>query len=225
MDVRTLLIGIVIGLLAGWLIEWFIDWRFWRRGGRKVTPAAAARPAEPAVPDEPVEPDDLTRIEGIGPKLQSILNGAGIKTFESLADTSPVKLATLVEAADFQAPYDPSSWPEQAHLAAKGDWAALAELQDRLVGGRERLEPDDLTQIEGIGPMLRSILNAEGIKTFESLAEHSPAQLTRIVEAADFKAPFDPSSWPEQADLAAKGDWEALEELQERLVGGREETS
>jgi len=221
-DVRTLLIGIVIGLLAGWLIEWFIDWRFWRRDRQKAAPARMATAPVPAEPEEPVEPDDLTRIEGIGPKLQSILNDAGITTFESLADTSGVKLATIVEATDFKAPYDPSSWPEQAALAAKGDWAALAELQERLIGGRERVEPDDLTRIEGIGPMLRSILNAEGIKTFESLASRSPAQLTRIVEAADFKAPFDPSSWPEQAELAAKGDWQALEELQERLVGGRE---
>jgi hypothetical protein len=31
---------------------------------------------------------------------------------------------------------DPESWPEQAALAAKGDWDALKKLQDELDGGK-----------------------------------------------------------------------------------------
>jgi hypothetical protein len=31
----------------------------------------------------------------------------------------------------------------------------------------------------------------------------------------------DPTTWPEQAGIAAKGDWEALEQLQAMLKGGR----
>jgi hypothetical protein len=31
---------------------------------------------------------------------------------------------------------DPTTWPEQAALAAQGEWEALAQLQDELKGGR-----------------------------------------------------------------------------------------
>jgi hypothetical protein len=32
---------------------------------------------------------------------------------------------------------------------------------------------------------------------------------------------FDPTTWPQQADLAAKGEWDKLKELQDKLDGGR----
>lgn len=87
----------------------------------------------------------------------------------------------------------------------------------------KKAAPDDLTRIEGIGPQIRTILHEAGLTTFRALAGATPERLTGIVEAADFKAPFDASSWPQQAELAAKGDWGALEALQARLKGGRQE--
>lgn len=80
--------------------------------------------------------DDLTKIEGIGPKICSLLNDAGIMTFEELAATKPEKIKTILDAAGpkFQMA-NPGSWPKQASLAAKGDWAALSKLQDELDGG------------------------------------------------------------------------------------------
>lgn len=99
----------------------------------------APTPAEPA----PVEaeryaaPDDLTRIEGIGPRLQGILYQAGISTFVTLAGQSPERLTETVKAAGFAAPFDATSWPRQAELAANGEWEALAALQDELIGGRD----------------------------------------------------------------------------------------
>ncbi|MBN1119468.1 MAG: DUF4332 domain-containing protein [Anaerolineae bacterium] len=80
--------------------------------------------------------DDLTRIEGIGPRLQGILYELGYKTYASLANTNPDQLMAAVKAAGFKAPFDPASWPQQATLAAAGSWDDLKELQDRLSGGR-----------------------------------------------------------------------------------------
>jgi hypothetical protein len=94
--------------------------------------APAAKPAQAEVS----QPEDLTRIEGIGPKLQSILHQAGLTTFKAVAEATPDKITEIVKAAGFAAPFDASSWPEQAGLAAKGDWAALEALQEKLVGGR-----------------------------------------------------------------------------------------
>jgi predicted flap endonuclease-1-like 5' DNA nuclease len=85
-------------------------------------------------------PDDLKIIEGIGPKIASVLTSAGISTFSVLAATDPAKIKTILSAADERLGRisDPTSWPEQASLAAKGDIDGLQKLQDNLKGGRKQ---------------------------------------------------------------------------------------
>lgn len=81
--------------------------------------------------------DDLTRIEGIGPKISALLQAAGIRTFAQLAHTDVSRLQEILDAAGprFRLA-DPGTWPEQARLAAEGAWEALQALQDQLKGGR-----------------------------------------------------------------------------------------
>jgi uracil permease len=81
------------------------------------------------------EPDDLRRIEGIGPKVADVLKNAGIYTFTQLATTDVAQLQKLLKDANLKL-MDPTSWPEQARLAAADDWAGLAALQDKLHAGR-----------------------------------------------------------------------------------------
>lgn len=87
---------------------------------------------------EPAAPDDLKRIEGIGPKISSVLQEAGISTFVQLADTAVSQIEQILEAKDprLLRLADPTSWPEQAALAAAGEWDALEALQGELKGGR-----------------------------------------------------------------------------------------
>jgi predicted flap endonuclease-1-like 5' DNA nuclease len=82
--------------------------------------------------------DDLTRIEGIGPKIQELLYDAGVLTWGQLATTPTDRLKNILHLAGerFQI-HDPTSWPDQAKLAAEGRWDELDELQDILQGGRE----------------------------------------------------------------------------------------
>jgi len=83
------------------------------------------------------EPDDLTKIEGIGPKVQQLLNQAGITTFAELANRTPAQLDEILDAAgSIYKAMDESSWPKQAALAADGKCEELQKLQDELVGGR-----------------------------------------------------------------------------------------
>ena len=91
----------------------------------------------PAPPPEP-KADDLTRIEGIGPKISSVLKAAGITTFAQLAAAEPAQLLQVLEEADprLLRLADPRTWPEQAELAAAGNWQALETLQEGLKGGR-----------------------------------------------------------------------------------------
>lgn len=84
----------------------------------------------------PATPDDLKIIEGIGPKIEGILHEAGIHTFAALAAASVAQLEQIVrEDAGIRVAF-PDTWPEQARLAAMGDWTALETLQDELKGGR-----------------------------------------------------------------------------------------
>ncbi|MDX1416558.1 MAG: helix-hairpin-helix domain-containing protein [Candidatus Promineifilaceae bacterium] len=84
------------------------------------------------------------------------------------------------------------------------------------------IQADDLKLIEGIGPKISAVLADAGILTFAQLANSDAATLTKIVrEDASLKL-ADPSSWPEQARLAADGNWDELEKLQEELHAGRQ---
>jgi predicted flap endonuclease-1-like 5' DNA nuclease len=90
---------------------------------------------EEAAPPPP-EPDDLQRIEGVGPKIAGVLQEAGITTFAQLAQADVGRLREILTEVGISRISDPSTWPEQAKLAADGDWEGLEALQDRLKGGR-----------------------------------------------------------------------------------------
>lgn len=90
-------------------------------------------PEEEKAPE--VVPDDLTRIEGIGPKTQEVFQQAGIQSFQQLADASVEELDHILDEAGLQLG-DPTTWPRQARLAAEEKWEELKQLQDELIGGR-----------------------------------------------------------------------------------------
>jgi len=82
-------------------------------------------------------PDDLKVLEGVGPKIEEILNKHGISTYSTLSDLTPVRIATILRSAGprYQI-HDPSSWPKQASLAKEGKWDELEELKIKLISGR-----------------------------------------------------------------------------------------
>jgi large subunit ribosomal protein L17 len=82
--------------------------------------------------------DKLTRIEGIGAKVQQALYDSGVTTFAQLASMSGEDLTRLVkEEKKVSIVGDAGTWPKQAKLIVDGDTAGLKAYQDRLVGGRE----------------------------------------------------------------------------------------
>jgi predicted flap endonuclease-1-like 5' DNA nuclease len=86
---------------------------------------------------EPGKPDDLTIVEGIGVKINALLNQNGIYTFAQLADASVERLRSiLVSGGSRFRIADPQTWSEQARLARDGQWDAIKGLQDSLKGGR-----------------------------------------------------------------------------------------
>jgi predicted flap endonuclease-1-like 5' DNA nuclease len=143
---------LVFLVLAGFVV--FMLW-WWIRGAGEETGAAPPRSA-PATPEVPparqevvsvapevaplAQEDDLKRIEGIGPKIAGVLKEAGISTFGQLATTDAQHLRGVLHQADpnLTRLADPTSWPEQAGLAADGRWEDLEKLQADLKGGRRQ---------------------------------------------------------------------------------------
>ena len=93
------------------------------------------------------EPDDLTRIEGIGPKTSAALITRGINTFAKLAEQSIDEIRAALEAEGVRFAPSAESWAEQAGYAAKGDWEGLVELQSKLDAGRYVID-DDNSEVE-----------------------------------------------------------------------------
>lgn len=82
--------------------------------------------------------DDLTVVEGIGPKIQMLLNQYGVRTYRQLADTPVERLREILTNAGPQlAMHDPGTWPSQANLAANDQWDALKSIQGFLKGGKK----------------------------------------------------------------------------------------
>jgi predicted flap endonuclease-1-like 5' DNA nuclease len=150
-------LGVLIALLLGFICGLIIVWVYWIYRSRRPEDAEAvdvealpleelARKAqaegspymESLRPDPGREPDDLKRIEGIGPKISALLQKAGIVTFEQLAESNADQLTRILREEDERLARlaDPTTWPEQAVLAAMGAWGALDDLQEELTAGR-----------------------------------------------------------------------------------------
>ncbi len=118
---------------------------------KKEAPKAEAEPApekvetkattvvEKAAPkNTKTESDDLTKIEGVGPKAAEALANAGMGTYADLAKGDPNKIKeVLTEASSRMAHLDPTSWPKQAQMAADSKWDELKVWQDTTKGGVE----------------------------------------------------------------------------------------
>ena len=112
------------GMAASGDWEGLQKWQDELDGGKKAKASKAVK-------------DDLTKIEGIGPKIAGLLNDAGIHTFAALSKASNKKLKDILEAAGSRyRMHDPGSWPRQSKLAAAGKWEELQKLQDELDGGK-----------------------------------------------------------------------------------------
>lgn len=139
-----LLIIILVILII--LVLWWWLGHVRKEKALKSTPSLAASQPQtrqpegigevaPAEPSTPAKPDDLTIIEGIGPKIASVLQAAGISTFAQLAEADLGHLNQILQNAGLRLA-NAETWPEQARLAAEGKWDELEALKASLKGGR-----------------------------------------------------------------------------------------
>lgn len=177
------------------------------------------------------EKDDLQQIQGVGPFLEKQLNDLGIQTYAQIAKLDDLLIEQLTTAIQFfpgrivkddwvgQAARLLASAPEPEIKPDTPDPATEEEEQDH---GIADIEHDPLQKIEGIGPKIEALLVQAGIRTFHHVADAGVARLQEVLAAAGERYRLhDPSTWPEQARLAASGKWEELERFKEFLNGGQ----
>ena len=100
-------------------------------------------------------------------------------------------------------------------VKARANYEQVSQLLGRQV------THNDLTLITGIGPKTASVLQANGIKSWDKLATMPIKKLKDILEAEGgiYKS-IDPSTWPKQALMASKSEWRKLRLFQEALKRG-----
>jgi predicted flap endonuclease-1-like 5' DNA nuclease len=156
----------VLGLLAGWLSVWLASALRRRnippppRPELHMPPPTAPIPAsEPdAQLDYPHTPstarlidvsaaraagfnmkhaDDLTIIEGIGPKIEDLLRANGVDGFVQLARLNEQELLDMLERGGPSFRFaNPATWDRQAALVVENRWIELKQLQRDLIGAR-----------------------------------------------------------------------------------------
>ena len=109
----------------------------WWAFRRESTEKARVEPKERDLNERKASTDDLTKIEGIGPKVARVLKDDGITTFDALAHANSADVQKALKDAGLQM-MNPEGWIEQAKLAAEGDWKELERLQGELKGGRRK---------------------------------------------------------------------------------------
>ena len=95
-------------------------------------PEPTAEPEATSVPEPPSTPsggaDDLSRIKGLGPKLQALLPTLGLSTYAQIAALNEADLAALDgQLGPFAGRPAKDNWVEQASFLAGGDVAGFEE--------------------------------------------------------------------------------------------------
>ncbi|HEV6955163.1 MAG TPA: helix-hairpin-helix domain-containing protein [Promicromonospora sp.] len=141
---------------------------------------AKAAQAEPEPEPEP-QPQDLQRIEGIGPKIEAVLQAAGVTTYARLAAASEEELRTLLAGGGITFAPAAATWADQAQYLVDGDEAGLEEYQDYLVAGQERrakfhpeVDYTDVDEIDGAAAKAAA-LAADEAKVEAAEAADGPA--------------------------------------------------
>lgn len=177
--------------------------------------------------------DDLTKIEGIGPFIEEKLNKLGIFNFSQIAKLDSDSIAKLTEAIEFfPGRIERDDWvgqaqklanlsepkPEKASKPPKPASTSKPKASNKPKEVAEPQKVDDLTKIEGIGPKIAGILNEAGITSFRILSESSVPYLRELLEKAGKRyVMHDPTTWPRQAELAALGKWDELQQLKDTI--------
>ena len=172
--------------------------------------------------------DDLTEISGVGPKMSSMLEENGLRTFYQVAlldDRAVDALEARVEA--FPGRIRRDDWvpqaaglhlkhhgedlskrvtiepsPERKALAAAGHADFFEARLAAVAAERDLGYEDELTEISGVGPKMRSLLQENGLRTFYQVALLDDASVDDLESRIDtFPGRVRRDDWVPQAGV------------------------
>ncbi len=164
--------------------------------------------------------DDLTAINGIGPKIEKVLNRLGIKSWEQLAALKAADIKTVDDALkDFSGRIKRDEWVPQAKAIMRNGHQPINSKAALTTKPKKTKKPkknawqngttkfgtpgsshrDDLKVINGIGPVIEKSLNRFGVKSWEQLATLSAKDVKTIDAALAFPGRIDREQWVKQA--------------------------
>lgn len=109
-----------------------------KKSARKAAPTKKPKAKKADAKHRLPRPADLQKIEGIGPKIADLLIENGIYDLADLAQAPVDRIRAILAAGGGRFNRaDPTTWAEQAKLAASGAWDRLKLLQDQLRAGRK----------------------------------------------------------------------------------------
>jgi len=201
-----------VGVLVGWIAELIIDYLFWQK---RIDALRTENEGLRA---------DLRRLKNMESRYADLQ--AELALLQDVDAKNAELTAALATCQEQLQAWDEKMTTREAmadeFISTRSEPVAFADMQDSTSDASFAAAPDDLKVIEGIGPQIARILNEAGISTYVMLAETKVALLRDILEEAGPRFRLaDPQTWPEQARLAARGDWDALKALQDTLMGGR----
>lgn len=133
--------------------------------------------------------------KGAGKQWSDLVSEARASQEDAGESDADVEIVVERESADASPVVEaPAKKPAAKKPAAKTATAKKSTAAKTVV------EPDDLTQIRGVGPKTATLLADAGIKTYGQLAAADPAQLRTILDQAGSRyRSLNPDGWPEQA--------------------------
>ena len=103
----------------------------------------------------------MKKVEGIGPKIEEVLNKSGIYTFKQLYNSDSNRLKKLLDDAGNQFKmHNPQSWPHQAGMADRGEWEELKRYQEFMDGSHEAPSKSSNTSFTNISENVTTKISA-----------------------------------------------------------------
>jgi len=209
-----------LGVLVGWAIEWVFFTFFWKPNQNETN---AGDVNEIHKDCEKEHQALLTTLQDKDRDISHLR--ARVANLQETADRSARQAEKSTTSASAVAPSSPSlaaapkpveSKPEEPKATAPKVTASKPVTQPvtRPAPRKRQAGRDDLKKVSGIGPKISELIQAEGIDSFEKLANSDMSTLKGILEKAGTRyATADPKSWPKQAELLNAGDKAGLEKL------------
>lgn len=169
--------------------------------------------------------DDLKIINGIGPKIEKVLNRLGIKSWVQLATLKAADIKRIDgKLGDFSGRITRDEWVPQAKAIVRNANRPVTSISSKAKKKSKKSKPvksawqkgktrfgtpgsihkDDLQVINGIGPVIEKSLNRYGVKSWEQLASLKAKEVKTIDEALDFPGRITREDWVGQAKALIK---------------------